>query len=156
MPLLNHKIDGDGPNVVFLHPIGLDLTCWDDVVKALGRRYRALRVDLRGHGSSPAAAPGTTLADYAEDVHALLSQLKFTPTAVVGLSFGGMITQELGLAHPEDTSRQLAERLGCSLSTVKRHLRRARESAPPAPARPVVPPTITQVLDVFDELEKIA
>ncbi|OUZ12477.1 hypothetical protein BHE97_01860 [Aeromicrobium sp. PE09-221] len=58
-------------------------------------------------------------------------------------------------AHPDDTSRQLAERLGCSLSTIKRHLRRARENTSPVPARPAAPPTIAQVLDVFDELEKI-
>jgi pimeloyl-ACP methyl ester carboxylesterase len=103
-PLLNHAIEGSGPNVVLLHPVGLDLACWDEVVKALAGRYRVLRVDLRGHGKSSAAAPGATLADYAEDVHALLSHLRFAPAAVVGLSFGGMITQTLAINHPEDVS----------------------------------------------------
>ena len=128
-PFLNHKIDGSGPNVVLLHPIGLDLTCWDDVVAALAPRYRVLRVDLRGHGSSSPAAPGATLADYAEDVHALLAHLKHTPTAVVGLSFGGMITQALALAHPEDVSALAICGCPCTLPDAGRQMMNDRAAS---------------------------
>lgn len=57
-------------------------------------------------------------------------------------------------AHPADTCEQLATRLGCSTSTVKRHLRRARENRP-ATRRPTATrlPTVEQVLDAFDQLE---
>lgn len=55
-------------------------------------------------------------------------------------------------AHPDETCIQLAQRLNCSTSTVKRHLRRARESAPEAVSVPRTP-TIDEVLDCFDELE---
>jgi len=57
-------------------------------------------------------------------------------------------------AYPHDTCQQLANRLGCSTSTVKRHLRRARESQPDqsvSVGRGT--PTVDQVLDVFDQLE---
>ena len=44
---------------------------------------------------------------------------------------GGPVSHEAVLtmrqAHPKDTCQQLAERLGCSMSTIKRHLRRERE-----------------------------
>lgn len=60
-------------------------------------------------------------------------------------------------AYPNDTCQQLAERLGCSTSTIKRHLRRERErqaqqvaSAPPTIRRV---PTTDEVLDAFDSLE---
>jgi AraC-like DNA-binding protein len=58
-------------------------------------------------------------------------------------------------AHPDDSLEQLAGRLECSLSTVKRHLRRARRSAAEdQPERPVPQdaslPTVDQVLDAFD------
>jgi hypothetical protein len=59
-------------------------------------------------------------------------------------------------AYPKDTCHQLAERLGCSTSTIKRHLRRAREQARAEGCRvPVTPnlPTIDAVLDCFDQLE---
>lgn len=73
---------------------------------------------------------------------------------------GSPVSHESVLAargsYPHDTCQQLAERLGCSTSTVKRHLRRARQSADVAPA--VAPeqrrvPTVEDVLDAFDTLE---
>jgi hypothetical protein len=61
-------------------------------------------------------------------------------------------------AYPKDTCHQLAERLHCSTSTVKRHLRKAREeklvpSTATATVRIAVQPTVEAVLDCFDELE---
>jgi len=54
-------------------------------------------------------------------------------------------------AYPDETTRQLAQRLGCSMSTVKRHLRRAREgTATVAPQQRK--PSLDEVLDAFDEL----
>ena len=49
-------------------------------------------------------------------------------------------------AHPDETLEQLAQRLGCSLSTVKRHLRRSRQE--PAAGRPVTCPLPARVLQV--------
>ncbi len=49
-------------------------------------------------------------------------------------------------ANPDETLEQLASRLGCSLSTVKRHLRRERHE--PTPRRTVTRPMPTQVLQV--------
>ena len=49
-------------------------------------------------------------------------------------------------AHPDETLEQLAQRLGCSLSTVKRHLRRSRQE--PAERRTVTRPLPAQVLRV--------
>lgn len=60
-------------------------------------------------------------------------------------------------AYPKDTCLQLAERLGCSTSTIKRHLRRARQETVDAPAPDAVParrvPSVDEVLDAFDGLE---
>lgn len=58
--------------------------------------------------------------------------------------------------HPGDSLEALAGRLGCSLSTVKRHLRRARHEAGCARTR-VRPsdraaPSVEDVLDCFDSV----
>lgn len=57
-------------------------------------------------------------------------------------------------AYPRDTFAQLADRLGCSLSTIKRHLRQA--STRPRSTKPrstrTAPPTVDELLDVFDEV----
>jgi hypothetical protein len=59
-------------------------------------------------------------------------------------------------AHPKDTCQQLAERLGCSMSTIKRHLRREREqqaTTASAAREPQHVPTVEEVLDAFDALD---
>lgn len=100
--VLHHTIEGAGPHVALLHPVGLDLTFLLPVAAELSRRYTVLCVDARGHGQSPAMPPATRLEDYADDVHALLAHLDFAPCAVVGFSFGGMVAQTLALRHPQD------------------------------------------------------
>jgi len=49
-------------------------------------------------------------------------------------------------ANPDETLEQLAARLGCSLSTIKRHLRRERQE--PTVRRAATRPMPTQVLQV--------
>jgi len=103
-PALHHKIKGSGPNVVLLHPVGLDLTFLAPVADELCRSFTVLSIDLRGHGQSPALPPAQSLSDYADDVHVLLHERTFAPAAVAGFSFGGMVAQHLALKYPRDVS----------------------------------------------------
>ena len=48
-------------------------------------------------------------------------------------------------AHPEESLEKLARRLGCSLSTVKRHLRKERQQPSGTSAAPKARPTQTDV-----------
>ncbi len=99
---LYYEIDGEGPTVLLLHPVGLDSTCWSMQVGALIPGFRVLRVDLRGHGRSDVPLPPYTLSGFAADVHSLLQQLQRGPAHVIGLSLGGMVAQVLALEHPRD------------------------------------------------------
>lgn len=98
---LNYRIDGKGPNVLLLHAVGVDLTFLDAVAAKLAENFTVLRMDLRGHGQSP-YEPASSLYDFADDVHALLAELKFAPCAVAGFAFGGMVTQALAVKYPQD------------------------------------------------------
>ncbi|WP_281404632.1 alpha/beta fold hydrolase [Streptomyces javensis] len=97
---LSHEAHGDGPELVLLHGVGLDRRMWDRCLPALAARHRVTLVDLRGHGASPAAAAGVSLAELAADVGALLTG----PTHVVGFSLGALVAQRLGLDRPELTA----------------------------------------------------
>jgi 3-oxoadipate enol-lactonase len=101
---LHHVIEGVGPRVALLHPVGLDLTFIAPVAALLRGQCTVLRVDARGHGRSPTLPPARGLEDFADDVHALLAHREFAPCAVVGFSFGGMVAQTLALRHPQDVS----------------------------------------------------
>jgi hypothetical protein len=57
----------------------------------------------------------------------------------------------LRTANPHESLESIAQRLGCSLSTVKRHLRRARNGEVP-PRQECTPPSLEEVLDVYDSI----
>ena len=60
--------------------------------------------------------------------------------------------------HPTESLEKVAERLGCSLSTVKRHLRRARRTqGSGGDAQPAVRlPTMEEVFEAFDAVVEVA
>ena len=92
---LHCAVSGNGPDLVLLHPVGLDHTFWESLAAAASRDHCVLRVDLRGHGRSAAAERGTSFEDYADDVHAAMEQHCRGAATVLGLSFGGMLAQVL-------------------------------------------------------------
>jgi 3-oxoadipate enol-lactonase len=98
---LHCAVAGDGPDLVLLHPVGLDHTFWGPLAAAASRFQRVLSVDLRGHGLSPAADRSAHLEDYADDVYRTITRNCHGAAAVLGLSFGGMLAQVLALRHPE-------------------------------------------------------
>lgn len=95
-------VAGSGPDLVLLHPVGLDRTFWGPLASAPA--HRVVSVDLRGHGASPRAERGTTLDDFADDVHAAIGRHCRGPATVLGLSFGGMLAQMVALRHPADVA----------------------------------------------------
>jgi len=99
---LYYEVEGEGPTVLLLHPVGLDLTCWESQVEVLMPSFRVLRVDLRGHGRSDVPPPPYSLRGFTADVHSLLQQLSLAPAHVIGLSLGGMVAQVLALELPND------------------------------------------------------
>jgi 3-oxoadipate enol-lactonase len=100
---LNYRIDGKGPHVLLLHAVGMDLTMLDALAAIMAKAFTVLRADARGHGKSP-YVPSTSMTDYADDVHALLTKLSFAPCGVAGFAMGGLIAQALVVKYPQDVS----------------------------------------------------
>jgi 3-oxoadipate enol-lactonase len=119
---LHYRIDGSGPRVLLLHPVGLDLTFFEPLAEELSQSYRVLRIDMRGHGGSPPGhdAHPPHLEDYADDIHALLRELRYTPAAVIGFSFGGMLAQHLAFRHQGDVNALVASACSSTLSDASR------------------------------------
>jgi len=91
--------EGRGDAVVLVHAIGCDMRMWDEVAPALAKRFRVVRVDIRGHGASPVPPRPYSLGQLAGDVAAVLDRLGIERAHWVGLSMGGMIGQAFALAH---------------------------------------------------------
>jgi 3-oxoadipate enol-lactonase len=100
---LNHEVYGppDAAPVVLVHSLGTALGLWDRLATELVERHRVVRLDLRGHGWSPAPHGPYTVDDLADDVVGLADQLHVDRFALVGLSIGGAVGQNLALREPQ-------------------------------------------------------
>jgi pimeloyl-ACP methyl ester carboxylesterase len=78
-------------------------------IRALtGAGYKVLRYDQRGTGLSDwmedwHSKHPYTITDMAEDAVAVLDELGIEKSHMVGLSLGGMVAQEIAIAHPDRT-----------------------------------------------------
>jgi 3-oxoadipate enol-lactonase len=102
--LLAHDATGTGEPVVVLHGLGLSRDVFAPVLPALAARFRVVRLDLRGHGASPAPDPPEPYSHH-EDVLATLDAMGLAQVDVVGLSLGGGVAVDLALAHPARVRR---------------------------------------------------
>jgi 3-oxoadipate enol-lactonase len=90
------------PTVVLLHgwTATADLN-WFTSFEALGRRFRVIAPDHRGHGRGIATSAPFKLRDCADDVVALADELGIEQIIPVGYSMGGPVAQLIWHRHPE-------------------------------------------------------
>ncbi len=67
----------------------------------LAQHFNLLCFDQRGLGQSGKPSGEYTMVDYANDAAALLDQIADEPVRVIGVSYGGMVAQELAVRYPE-------------------------------------------------------
>jgi 3-oxoadipate enol-lactonase len=87
--------------IVFSNSLGTDFRIWDEVARPMTQNARVIRYDKRGHGLSELRTGATAMADFALDLAALLDHLDVRDATIVGLSIGGMISQELYRLRPD-------------------------------------------------------
>lgn len=97
---LHHQVQGDGPVVFLGASLGTTLRLYDRLAADLGRDFRVVRFDTRGHGGSPVPPGPYSMAALADDVVAVADRLGVDRFGYVGLSLGGAIGQVLALDHP--------------------------------------------------------
>jgi 3-oxoadipate enol-lactonase len=90
-----------------------------------------ISVDLCGHGRSGPALPDRGLGAYAQDIETLLDQRGIQKTAILGLSFGGMIAQELAVRNPDRISRLVVGACGPRIASEMREAVRKRGKVDP-------------------------
>jgi 3-oxoadipate enol-lactonase len=96
---LAYDLDGDGPAVVFIHEGIADRRMWLPQVKPfVSAGYRVVRYDLRGFGETELRAGEFSNED---DLLGLLDHLSIESASLVGASYGGRISLELALSHPD-------------------------------------------------------
>jgi 3-oxoadipate enol-lactonase len=89
------------PPLLLLHSIGTTHHIWEEQARVLGRRFRVIRPDLRGHGLSSVTPGDYSMHQLAQDALTLLDALGIGKAHVAGTSIGGRIAQQIAAEAPE-------------------------------------------------------
>lgn len=99
---LHYLRRGTGCPVLFIGGVGGDLRSTPNVFDSyLADRFDVLAFDQRGTGRSDKPDVTYTMRQYAQDAEAVMDAVGWNGAHVVGVSFGGMVAQELALASPQ-------------------------------------------------------
>ena len=91
----------DGSNrLLCISGTGGDLREQPSMSDAFADTFEVLAYDQRGLGQTEVPEGPYTMAEYADDAAALIAAVGWDDCAVVGISFGGMVAQELAIRHP--------------------------------------------------------
>lgn len=98
---LYYEVAGRGAPLLLISGTGGDLRAPPSVFDGpLATVFEIAAYDQRGLGRSSVPPGPYTMADYADDAAGLLDVLAWADAHVMGISFGGMVAQELALRHP--------------------------------------------------------
>jgi pimeloyl-ACP methyl ester carboxylesterase len=109
---LHYERSGSGEPLLLIQGMSGTHVSWGEpFLEPLRESFDLVAFDNRGIGLSAPIDGPFTIAEMAEDTAALMGELELESAHVVGISMGGMIAQQLALAHPE---RLRSLTLGCT------------------------------------------
>jgi 3-oxoadipate enol-lactonase len=95
-----YEIVGEGPAIVFAHGLGGNQLSWWQQLAHFSARHTCVAFAHRGFTPS-SAVPGATAPDaYADDLAALIGELKLRDVRLVAQSMGGWTCMEYALRNP--------------------------------------------------------
>ena len=99
---IHYQRSGTGCPVLYLGGVGGDLRSQPNVFDSpLAGKFDILAFDQRGTGLTDKPDISCTMAQYAQDAAAVMDAVNRDSAHVVGVSFGGMVAQELALGYPQ-------------------------------------------------------
>ncbi|MFM7061486.1 MAG: alpha/beta fold hydrolase [Actinomycetes bacterium] len=97
---------GSGPRLLVINGTGSDLRTKPNILDSpWARAFDLVSYDHRDLGRSTRVDAQPSMADYAHDAAGVLEAVGWDRCAVIGISFGGMVAQELAIRHPDRVER---------------------------------------------------
>ncbi|MBM9593866.1 alpha/beta fold hydrolase [Roseitranquillus sediminis] len=95
------RVEGDGPALLLIHQSGRSSRMFAEVLPLLGRRFRAVAVDLPGFGGSDPLPEGTTIEELADLLVEVMDGLGLGRAHVYGHHSGNKIAAALAGRRPD-------------------------------------------------------
>lgn len=109
-----YELRGSGPRLLYISGTGSDLRWRPNAFdRPVAKEFTVLAYDQRGLGQTDRPEGPYAMADYATDANGLLDAVGWDACLVMGVSFGGMVAQELAIRFPSRVQRVV---LACSSS----------------------------------------
>jgi len=97
-----YEVHGSGEPVVLLHGAFMTITNnWTGWIGELSKTRKVIAVEMQGHGRTADIPRDITNENFADDVAALLEQLKIPRADLIGYSMGGAVAMQCAIRHPD-------------------------------------------------------
>src|SRR5215469_11354469 len=97
-----YEVHGIGEPVVLLHGAFMTITNnWTGWIGELSKTRKVIAVEMQGHGRTADTQRHVTYENLADDVAALLEQLKIPRADLIGYSMGGTVAMQCAIRHPD-------------------------------------------------------
>jgi pimeloyl-ACP methyl ester carboxylesterase len=97
---INYRVAGSGDPLVMIQGFSTNQSGWYAQVPFFKKYFQVVTFDNRGVGGSAKPSGPYTTRMMADDTVALMDHLGIKKAHIMGISMGGMITQELAINYP--------------------------------------------------------
>jgi 3-oxoadipate enol-lactonase len=97
---IHYEVAGEGPPIVFAHGLGGNHMSWWQQLSHFSPRHQCVAFAHRGFPPSSPVAGERAVDAYADDLAALIDELKLENVVLVAQSMGGWTCLEYALKHP--------------------------------------------------------
>ena len=104
---IGYSVHGDraaSRAAVLVHSLAMDRHFWDPIATRLAAEGAVLAYDCRGHGASGAGGRSYSVAQFADDLADLMSELRWEKALVAGASMGGCVALAFAERYPQRTA----------------------------------------------------
>jgi pimeloyl-ACP methyl ester carboxylesterase len=95
-----YEMAGEGVALVFIHEAATDQRIWQRQRTYFGQRYRAITVDVFGHGQVAWPPQEVSIEWGAQRVQQLLERLETGPAFIIGVSMGAAVAMRIAFEAP--------------------------------------------------------
>ncbi|MBT8218600.1 MAG: alpha/beta hydrolase [Bacteroidia bacterium] len=103
---IHFRSKGEGPAILLIHGNGASLHTWEKWISMIPDSFKVVTLDLPGFGLSEGFEDGDySDRNYVSTINLFLNELAIDSAIVAGSSFGGLLSWQLALDHPDKVSK---------------------------------------------------